>query len=274
MGFIHILKAGTSEGAYKAWETIKAKYPEKFGKSPAPKPAGATPSTAALDKPAKSKSGDYPILIKDHFGAKLEKFEPFKEHYRSVYLPDDEATTVRAYTDIAYRTINRFLGKGGGAKAEVWLANIGGQALVDQAKKFIARLDSAISRGRLPFNVLLSRGMRAAPVLESLGVDDPKDLVGKVYTEKAFMSTTLVPRAEPGSMATSDPKKGFFVLRIRAPKGATALYLAAHNYSQYPEEHEVLLPRNSKLLIKNVSSERRTYIGKKKFYVVDAELLT
>lgn len=112
-------------------------------------------------------------------------------------------------------------------------------------KKTITNLDEVLEKSSSPSSVLVHRGMGYDHIADILGVTkndllNPEKLVGHVFTEKGFMSTSIAPH---GSF--SGVKCHFIV-----PKGAKGLFVAP--VSKYSTELEYLLPRNTSFAIKDV----------------------
>lgn len=106
----------------------------------------------------------------------------------------------------------------------------------------VKRIDSAISKGELPAETVLYRGMtrEAAKQLFPQGQIDK----GTQITDAAFMSTS-----ESKSIAGMWGAGGV-VLQIEAQEGAKGLSM--QGISSNPNEKEVLLPRNAKMIVQGV----------------------
>lgn len=131
-------------------------------------------------------------------------------------LTPAERDAVKNYTGSAYRDINRNLRKKGGVPTAS---------------------DKAIDRSMrpTPIDMKLTRGTG-----NPFGSTDPSSLVGKAWSDPAFMSTSW------GSGNFS----GDFILHIDAPKGTLArdvFPISSHN-----TEEELLLARGTKFLVNGV----------------------
>lgn len=183
------------------------------------------------------------------------------QHYSSA-----ELRAMESYKASAYRTINEEL------RAETWQSGV--------FQEEIPIIDDVLSRSTLNRDLLTYRGTNpseifrhfdVAPSMESMRraypafsdnddvlkammeakmsspnrydfVDESYDysrLVGQVYRDRGFSSTRL---AEDGPF--SDKKVQF---RINSPKGSSAYY-----YGDNDREKEVLLPRDTELVITGV----------------------
>ena len=172
-------------------------------------------------------------------------------------LPDNVVAALGRYTGTGYSVINHALAAG--------------TDIPD-----IAKIDSAFEGdgSRLPNSVKLRRGMATNNLLAGLGLvpedlagDKVGTLVGRVYTEKVYASTTLdVKRVMHFSQAA---KKGKTTLFINAPKGSKALFLGGAA-SEHGNELEVLLPRDSKMLI---TSAKRSQSSGGSVVVLTVDLL-
>jgi hypothetical protein len=103
--------------------------------------------------------------------------------------------------------------------------------------QLIAKLDEMIDKNRLSENLILHRYYpKGLPAVE----DKLRDLrPGDVFIDKAFMSTTVVPKEQMASEIHESPNL-WGELKILADEGSKAAYLGINDY-------EVLLARNSTL---------------------------
>ncbi len=176
-------------------------------------------------------------------------FEETKREFKGVAdkmtkLPE-QRRAMAEYKTSTYRDINVFLRRGttGDEKGDLY------------AKDGIIELDSLIAKASTPKNVFVYRGM-----IDYDGIyANPKNLVGKIFETKGFMSTSLsrkVAETFGGSEALGRAATRF---RIWVPKGSRGLFIGE-------DEQEVLFRRGSKLRIKKISS----VAGK---HWIDAELV-
>ena len=96
----------------------------------------------------------------------------------------------------------------------------------------------------LPADLTLYRGTDSAPFMNIVdknfnGTLDWNSLVGKTFEDRAFVSTSVV-----------TPFDNEVRWEINAPKGSKGGMVTA--FSVFPNENELLLPRNSKFLIKGI----------------------
>lgn len=89
----------------------------------------------------------------------------------------------------------------------------------------------------MPSSVLVQRQLDVRSFAGAKG--DPASMVGKLYEDKAYMSTSL-----GGSTATGAPG---VLMQITVPKGAKAVYIGDN--SHFKEERELLLARGSRLAV-------------------------
>lgn len=114
--------------------------------------------------------------------------------------------------------------------------------LGDKTKKQIASLDKIISSYDLKGNIIVHRSVDAELFVDYF--DDTQKLVGKEYTDKGFMSTSLL---KSGMMKNKDC---FLEIKIPAGKGRGA-YI--NSLSVFKDgEYEFLIARNSKFKITEV----------------------
>lgn len=128
----------------------------------------------------------------------------------------------------------------------------------------ITQLDSAIRKSSLPEDEVLYRIMGAGyyPIKP-----------GEIFTDKAFVSATLV-REKLEAMAVLGPKTIPIEVRIMVKKGQKGL-VTQPNMVIYPDEKEVILPRNSKFRV--ISYDPSTFVqyswGQKERPILVVELL-
>jgi hypothetical protein len=136
-----------------------------------------------------------------------------------------EIDALAAYSGAAYQRINRALRSG--------------EDMDGDLRATVRLLDSAIAKHPVArrFTVYRGVGENYASELERLDLEE-----GDTIIEAAFLSTSThldVARQFLGSMG------GGMILKIHVPAGGNALDM--HPYSNFPEEHEFLLPRGVKL---------------------------
>ncbi|GII63555.1 hypothetical protein Skr01_36400 [Sphaerisporangium krabiense] len=145
-------------------------------------------------------------------------------------LTYDEAAAAERYSGSSFQRINNVL------RDETRKRD-------DDISKVIRDLDSAISKSKLPEDVILHRDV-GKPWFDWLGIDlnDPasvKSLIGRVISEKSYLSTAVGRRAG---------FHGNLHLVIRAPKGHEGLNMMP--LSVYgDDEREILLRRNTRFIV-------------------------
>ena len=143
-------------------------------------------------------------------------------------LSNEEASAINEYTgDNCFQNINAVLrdaeSQYNGSNAQI-----------------VQQLNQALRKASVPKNIILFRG--ASKIMLGKYADfPPEQLIGKVISDKAFMSTSLVNEGAFNSDLT---------LIIEAPEGAQGAYIG--NLSYYPDETEVLLNREQQIVIKEV----------------------
>ena len=102
----------------------------------------------------------------------------------------------------------------------------------DNTSQMVAALDSAMTRGKTPNNVLVYTAMP----------NDMEIKPGDAFSSKGYRSTTI-------SLGTLMPtlQGNKAVLQIMVPKGSKGIY--ADDYSSNPGEGEFIMPRGSKITI-------------------------
>jgi hypothetical protein len=176
--------------------------------------------------------GDKYSEIKDsefyNFGEKFSNWES--------NLTEEESGALGSYSESGYSTINKMLRK----------------EVVENKNPSTLLIDSALEKSSLPENVVAFRGFSDPNLISNF-----ENLKGKIYQDKAFVSTTLDRvRAENFAALTGkfegSGKEGI-VAEIRIPAGTKAGYLDVIDKNRSPlgqrGERELLLARGQKFKI-------------------------
>lgn len=144
-----------------------------------------------------------------------------------------------------------------GADARIINDNLRGKesfrVLNDNDHKQIAVMDSAIASHELPEDTALYRGFTLSP----RGISKVK--VGQTITDKSFVSTSLNPDVAHSYSGAKKGVKGSVIMKVNAPKGTKGLPMST--LSEWPGEHEVLLPRGTTFKITSMRKEKGvTYV--------------
>lgn len=140
----------------------------------------------------------------------------------------DNASVDRYSSDEGYRAINDGLrGKGKLSAAD---------------KSDVAALEAQINKSTLKRDIIVHRGMDNLPT----GVRGGKLTAGRTFSDKAFVSTSLSSRTADEFIYRAERGAKF---EIAIPAGKKALYLKK---SDYADEYEVLLPKETKFKVKSV----------------------
>lgn len=145
-------------------------------------------------------------------------------------LNEAEQAAVESYASVGFKDINDALR--------------GKKEMTPEIQNKVNLLDSAMNKNPLTKPETTFRGIKSTKFLK--GEEDPKKLVGMVITDNGFMSTS----ANTETAASFSIGKGGVNMTIHVPKGTPALDIRNHLFSdQAFEEHEILLPRSTKLKI-------------------------
>lgn len=161
-------------------------------------------------------------------------------------LTEEEAAAVNYYTSSAFEDINGYLRKGEGYN---FIRD------EDKVRGALENLEAAMQKSTLEKDYYAVRNTREGcmtSIYEKFGEEavkkDPSILVGEVFHDKAYLSTTVNP-------------DGVFLGRvkfnIRLPKGTQAIY--AESASKFEDEMEMLVRSGQKFLIKNAAYENGRY---------------
>lgn len=189
-------------------------------------PVPKKPKAKAIPKPEKFN----PVKFKntkdiDSWG--VSKFKPAK-----LYYGDDVYSSLTYYKDIGYDNINSTLrGIDKGLSQEK----------IKSVKKYVSDIDKAINKTVIPDDVVVYRGVR-----------NQEYEIGKIYNDKAFMSTSLSEKT--GNTFLDDfakPGDTKSLLEIKVKKGYNGVWMDDFDIREDTgmKEYELLLKRNTKLKI-------------------------
>lgn len=158
-------------------------------------------------------------------------FDPSVEKWRDNITSAELDATIE-YTGSAYTSINNALRKDTG-----------------YYKDTINEIDKSISKFNLKQDIIVYRGVSSAAFDGGVIPE-----VGTILQDKGFMSTTV------RKSVASDFDKGY-ILKINVPKGkGRGAYVKS--ISNYPNEHEFLMKRSSKLKVTGIASgEKEGFMG-------------
>lgn len=148
------------------------------------------------------------------------------------------------YTNSGYHDINSYL-RGGGLTDDHGYGYNSGNVV-----KLVQHLDETMRP--LPHDITLTRNFNGVQYLPA----SPEDMVGVVYHDNAFMSTTI---KESGVFS------GDVQLVINAPKGTMGRYV--QDISHHKTEQEVLLARSTKMVVTKVEKHGTDYSTRWRLYV-------
>lgn len=146
-------------------------------------------------------------------------------------LTSQQVDAIQSYTGSGYLSINRSLRYGSSHDVSSRVAGLDG------------------SMRPVPFDVRVVRNVSNTDVF---GTHDMSQLVGTVFTDPGYMSTTIQPAGVFG---------GDVQMIIDVPKGSMARYV--QNISSHKSEYEMLLARETKMIVKRVEEVSSGYGGKK-----------
>lgn len=115
--------------------------------------------------------------------------------------------------------------------------NVAGLSAADirRARKIRAHLDVAIASGRMPFGVVVYRGLR--DLRQGMGVDDPTDLVERRLPLTGYTATT-VSRAVAANEFIG---RCGALIEIAIPVGTPALWVSGVGHPMLRQQGELLL---------------------------------
>ncbi|MEW4320185.1 ADP-ribosyltransferase [Bacillus thuringiensis] len=158
-----------------------------------------------------------------------------------------EKQTIKDYTHFHYALINSHLRNGNPID------------LKTNEGMIILNIDNALRKGSISTDIIVYKHLASG---KSLGLDFKASKNDKEYIKKAinilknninkiiirpdYLSTTLDKTGKESELS------GKIRMEINVPKGTHAADISG--ISEYPEEQEILLPRNSKIKIRDVST--------------------
>jgi hypothetical protein len=150
-------------------------------------------------------------------------------------LCNEEISILKNYCYKGYMIVNRVLREGTCCNDESDI----------KAYKMIDILDEIVHRSIIPNNITVYRGAsrNAFGPFRHLRNDE---LIGKVISDRAFMSTTLL------GYTAANFDQGV-VFKIDIPAGTHGIFMG--NFSTFDNEHELLLKRNRHMIIKDISED-------------------
>lgn len=149
-------------------------------------------------------------------------------------LSADDLRLLNTYTDNSYHYNNLLRGV------------VTRELTPDESLK-INKLSKILCSVPLNEEIVLFRGTSKTFLGELAGLP-PEKLVGKVLSDKGFLSTSILPNE------ALDFSKGVFLV-IKAPKGTKGAYLG--EYSSIAGEQEFLLDKGQKMLIKKAFQDKK-----------------
>lgn len=166
-----------------------------------------------------------------------KEFEAHSKKQIAALSSTEQAEVVR-YTGPSYGPLNRALRSG--------------SALNKVQMGMQRNLDSAIAKSIAGKDIEVSRGLRVTDSLQGLLQGDAKGIIGTVFQDKSFVSTTTL---------KNDPLfEGGLRMVIQVGKEKNALYV--DQLSENPGERELILPRNSKFLVRKIEDSKNSYGSK------------
>jgi hypothetical protein len=154
-------------------------------------------------------------------------------------LTKDEINAIFAYTGEDYSQINSILREG--------IAGSSYQKVIDD-------IHNALTKASMPEDIVVLRTSKFDSFQALFGIDSPSQwrlaesgvekYNGTVINDKGFMSTTI------NSEAVADGNVNYY---IKLPEGSNAMPI--WGLSEYRDEREVLIDKDSKFIVENVESE-------------------
>lgn len=158
-------------------------------------------------------------------------------------LSQKDKRDLRYYKDAGYRSINETLR--------------GKRKKTDYIDEEIKDLDNIIKKGETPKNMIVYRGFSHKEI-----ATNPESFVGRTFTDKAFISTTLMPTIGKTFAGAGVRRENAILAKIRVPKGTKAADLATSRFGTsnlVRTEAEILLGRGTKFKISSAKRVKEEY---------------
>lgn len=162
------------------------------------------------------------------------------ENTAFAHLSKDEVNAIIDYTGPGYKRVNKAL------RAQ-------DMSQLDEKHSIIHKnLTNALEKSQLKEDMTVYRGTTVAALgglAKYIRMEEPEELVGKVLTERAFMSTTTDKSVATGTYLS----EGAIILNIKAPQGTKALDVSGE--SQFKDEKEMLFQSGQRMVVERVKQE-------------------
>ncbi|MET8075294.1 putative T7SS-secreted protein [Streptomyces sp. NPDC005303] len=198
--------------------------PEAGTKSADPSPGA--PEDIAQHRAAMADISDGAVTFDSNADAAQYGAKHWNDYAES--LPDEQKAAVHDYTGPEHHRINGFLREGEGGYYDS-----------PQVRRHVEQLDKALAGNALPEDVVVRRGTGLEHYLEKMRSAHPADMIGKKFTDDAYMSTSL------GDAVFTNKEA---VLHLRVAEGTPGLYV--EKVGRYgADERELLLGRGNEYTV-------------------------
>lgn len=178
-----------------------------------------------------------------------------KEKYRTLGenmtadTTEDEKKNIHYYQGEAYEAINGYLS-----------GRITEHPDMDKIQAAVESIDGVMERSRVPADTVVLRGV---------SMTDPARLaelttVGSVIERKGYLSTSVNVEvaADFADYSSWNKEKAKVIMHIKVPAGSKAIHVCNNSNSlnckyDVDNERELLLPRNSKMVVRGVRVQKR-----------------
>ena len=181
-------------------------------------------------EPPKPKIIDY----KEQITKNVDSLSPSKITPKTITKAQEDA--ISSYSRTGYTDINNYLRFG----------NVPKQMPKSQMLQYVDDLNALLDANPLKEEIFVKRGINTRALEQMLGTETITDAsaVGKVITDKGFMSTT------PYKMGGFGGNTQLF---IKCPKGTKGTYIA--DWCANPAEKEFLIAPNQKMIVRKIEKE-------------------
>lgn len=183
-------------------------------------------------------------------------------------LSHDERDMLYEYSTSNYYLINRYLYKQPATSSTSYMQTMNAKTRL---------LDGIFEKSSLPHAMIVYRGLdayRAGFCGDNYADPDIARAVGKIYTFNGYVSTSI--SQFHAGLFMSMAGGNHAILQMHLPAGTHAIPMVGE-LTAYPNEQEVLLPRNSRIKLQKIVREQRDDFKEhvpSPYYRIYGELIT
>jgi hypothetical protein len=168
-------------------------------------------------------------------------------------LTDTQKEVVSDYKGVGYAGLNRHLRAGGDPASPEPPSTASAYARRSSVEHTTSNLDAALAKTPTDRDLIVFRGHTSGEV-----IDKVKGNLGGTFSDKAYQSTSLSQEVATKFLYNVSKKVPAMTWEVHVPKGSRGAYLSTNAAGSSGNEHEFLLPRDSKFRILEVAHHHGT----------------